>query len=109
MSESRRALYRIAYPAAERPIFIVGLSICEIVDCSETGLRYDVRERHTPPVGAKITGTIQLRSGGKLPVSGTVVRVDQGYVALALESPVPFANILTEQRWLRAKGYTLRD
>jgi hypothetical protein len=52
---------------------------------------------------------MQLRSGGKLAVKGHVVRVEADLVALTLDPPVPFANILTEQRYLRGKGYTFRE
>jgi hypothetical protein len=106
---SRRSLYRVSYPITERPGFEMGRLRHEIVDCSEVGLRYDARNLDVPDVGTPIAGVIRFRRGGDLKVSGTVIRSRAGLVVVELTPPgIPFAHILLEQRYLRAKGHTLR-
>lgn len=95
---------------AERPSFEVGRLVYDVIDCSEEGLRYEARDRRVPKIGESLSGTIQFRHGGALEVVGKVMRTRAGLVALALEKPgIPFADILAEQRYLRGKGYTLRE
>jgi hypothetical protein len=107
---SRRALYRIIYPLIERPAFEVGRFVYEIIDCSERGLRYEVKDRRVPALGTPLGGTLQFRRGGSVEVTGEVIRTRAGTVALALDAPgVPFSEILAEQRYLRSRGYNLRD
>jgi hypothetical protein len=107
---SRRALYRIAYPEAERPVFEVGRQLYIVLDCSELGLRYEAGEARWPDVGSEISGSIQFRRGAEIRIEGTVLRVEGGVVALTLNQPgATFYEILAEQRYLRSKGYTLAD
>lgn len=106
---SRRELYRIVYPLLERPTFEVGRNSYDVVDCSEQGLRYEINGRRAPTVGAQLGGTLQFRRGGKVSITGEVIRVADGTVVLALDPPLSFADILAEQRYLRGRGYTLRD
>lgn len=107
--QSRRELYRVTYPLVERPTFEVGRYLYEIIDCSERGLRYEVRDRRMPTLGSEVGGTIQFRRGDEVPVTGEVIRAANGTVVLQLDPPLPFAEILAEQRYLRGKGYRLKD
>jgi hypothetical protein len=110
-TSSRRSLYRIVYPLTERPVLAVGRFIYEVIDCSERGLRYEVKGRRAPSLGTPLGGILRLRRGGAgIQVTGEVIRIRGTTVALALDSPgIPFANILAEQRYLRSRGFTLRD
>jgi len=91
---SRRELYRIVYPIHERPAFEIGRFVYEVIDCSERGIRYDVKDRRVPALGTPLGGTLQFRRGG----------------GVELDAPgISFSDILAEQRYLRARGYTLRD
>lgn len=109
-SISRRALYRIVYPIAERPVFEMGRFTYEVIDCSERGLRYEVKDRRTPALGTPLGGRLILRRGGSVEVTGEVIRTRAGTVALALDAPgITFADIIGEQRYLRSRGFTLRD
>jgi hypothetical protein len=95
---------------AERPSFEVGRLVYDVIDCSEEGLRYEVRDRRVPKVGASVGGLVQFRHGESVEIVGEVLRARAGLVALSLAKPgIPFAFILAEQRYLRGKGYTLRD
>lgn len=104
-----RAHYRIQYPEAARPVFVPGhlTDGFPVVDCSEQGLRYQPRDRHLPPIGMQARGTIRFRSGFEVPVSGTVVRVQNREVALHLtDAAIPWHVLLKEQLYLR-KEYPL--
>jgi hypothetical protein len=110
MPDSRRALYRVVYPLAERPTFDAGRRLYEIIDCSELGLHYEVKDGRLPALGGKLTGLVQFRRGVEIEVHGEVIRARGTSVVLALEQPgLPFAEIIAEQRHLRARGYTLKD
>jgi PilZ domain len=107
---SRRALYRIVYPIDERPSFQIGRFVYQVIDCSERGIRYHVEDRRVPALGTPLGGVLVFRRGGEVEVTGEVIRTRAGTVALALDFPgISFADILAEQRHLRALGYTLRD
>jgi hypothetical protein len=106
---SRRALYRIVYPVAERPTFEMGRFLFQVIDCSERGMRYEIGNRQPPTVGAEMGGKLAFRRGEEVEIQGEVIRASEGIVVLALEPPLPFAEVLAEQRYLRSKGYTLKD
>jgi hypothetical protein len=107
--ESRRAVYRVVYPIVERPTLEIGRFLYEVVDCSEQGLRYEIQNGRAPVVGTELGGVVQFRRGEETEIAGEVIRSRGGVVVLALDPPLPFAEILAEQRYLRSKGYTLKD
>ena len=109
-SLSRRALYRVAYPLGSRPGFDMGRFVHEVVDCSEQGLRYEVRDLRIPEVGTQLGGIIKFRRGCQVEVTGEVIRAHAGLVVLVLDAPgIRFSDILLEQRYLRGKGFSLKD
>ncbi len=99
--QNRREHFRVRYPSAERPRFVFGTSISEVIECSERGVRY--RTTGTiPGRGARIAGRISMRHGKEIRVSGTVVWGDQDMVALHLDqTPIPFLSVVREQLFLR--------
>lgn len=110
MPHSRRNHYRVTYPFAERPTFQIGWTSFEVVECSESGLRYDLGERHCPTIGSQVAGRVVFRSGETIDVTGDVVRLQDGFVALVLQAPaIPFGLVIREQRYLRGKGYQVAD
>lgn len=108
-AESRRALYRIVYPLTERPTLEVGASLHEVVDCSERGIRYELNHQRIPAIGARIAGTLHLHRGRSMRVEGEIIRSIRGVAVLALNPPLPFGEVIAEQRYLRSKGFLLRD
>ena len=109
-SISRRALYRIRYPVNERPMFEIGRFAYEVIDCSERGLRYEVKDRRVPALGTPLGGQLVFKRGSSVEVTGEVIRTRAGTVALALDAPgILFSDILAEQRYLRSRGFTLPD
>ena len=95
---SRRAVYRVVYPVRERPTFAVAADSFSVIDCSELGLRYQVPEIHRPSVGNTITGRVRFRRGDEVQVTGEVVRVQDGTVALWFRSEaIPFDRMVAER------------
>lgn|GEM_PF-1320474 len=99
---NRRDYYRIDYPDSHRPRLWASFGCLEVLDCSETGLRYRLSGEPAPEVGAEVEGRLRLGSGRDLRVHGRVTRVREGSVALDLSEPgIPFRVILQEQIHLR--------
>ncbi len=99
---NRRDYYRIDYPDSHRPRLWVPFGCLEVLDCSETGLRYRLSGEPAPEVGAEVEGRLRLGSGRDLRVHGRVTRVREDAVALDLSEPgIPFRVILQEQIHLR--------
>jgi hypothetical protein len=104
---SRRAVYRIVYPVRERPTLHIGADGFSVMDCSELGLRYQVADAHLPAVGETVSGTIRFRRGSEVPVTGEVVRVEHGTVALWFRSqPIPIGEVMSERKYLESTAPT---
>lgn len=99
-----RATYRIPYPLQARPrLYMPDGSEREVVDCSESGLRYVTRAGEPlPEAGTRIEGSVRLLSKfERLPIEGTVLRCIGNEVALTLEKPgLPLQAVFAEQRYL---------
>lgn len=102
---SRRAVYRVVYPVRERPTFIVGAESFSVIDCSELGVRYQVPEAHRPGVGITVAGRMRFSRGLEVPVSGEVVRVQDGTVALRFRTEaIPSAEMVAERERVESVG-----
>jgi hypothetical protein len=96
-----REHYRVVYPTAARPWFIVASVAREVVDLCEMGLRYRTVAGEQPALGDEIQGLVRLRRGEVVEVTGVVVRLVERQVALRLSRGIPLRIILDEQRYLR--------
>jgi hypothetical protein len=113
-TENRRGFYRIYFPAEARPRLLLDApgggqpgavhTVCEVLECSERGLRFATPARWAQPaVGAVVSGLLAFARGVDVRVAGTVTRVGAEDVALLLNRQgIPLGTILDEQRWLRA-------
>ena len=99
--QNRRQHYRIRYPADERPRFVHGTNISEVLECSERGIRLRVYGDPLPP-GTPMSGRLTLRHGVQVSVAGKVVWSDEENVAIHLDvAPIPLLAIIREQLYLR--------
>jgi hypothetical protein len=80
-----RSFPRVQYPSHLRPYLVVSGEICEVVDCSERGLRYG-SSLDPRPVGSLVNARLCLRSGLELAIRGRVIRIQGDEVALYLEA-----------------------
>lgn len=101
--EFEREHYRIVYPTAARPRFIGDGLEREVIDMCEQGLRYRAADGETRAVDDRVGGTVRLRGGAEVQVSGAVVRVVEREVSLRLSVGVPLRVVLEEQRYIRER------
>jgi len=107
-TENRRGYYRIHFPPEARPRLLLDApgtvhAVCEVLECSERGLRFVPPARWLLPVGAIVSGTLSFARGEEARVGGSVTRVGGDEVALILNrQAIPLGAILAEQVWLRA-------
>ena len=101
--EHQRSFYRISYPGPARPVLAVGDRSFAVVDCSESGLRYELTARDPLPApGTTIQGTVRFKRGQEVEIVGAVARHYGDTVALRLKGDgIPFRLILDEQQYLR--------
>lgn len=100
-SPNRRDYYRIPYAPTERPRLVVADQLCEVLDCSEQGVRFRPSADSLPLPGTELRGRLRFPRGVELLVAGTVVRVQEGAVSLRFHESIPFVTILREQLHLR--------
>jgi hypothetical protein len=96
-----REHYRVTYPTAARPWFIVDGAARDVVDLCEMGLRYRAAVGERRALGDEVRGTLRVRRGEAVDVVGRVVRIIEREIALQLTHGVPLRVVLDEQRYLR--------
>lgn len=101
--EHQRAFYRISYPGPARPTLTIDGRGFDVVDCSESGLRFELGARDSLPTpGSTLRGTVRFKRGTEVEVTGTVTRHFGDTVALRLTGDgIPFSIVLDEQQYLR--------
>ena len=101
-TQTGRAYFRISYPLAERPQFILGDAVHQVIDCAEAGFRFHMGGFEIPELGTTLGARIRLRRGATVDVRARVVWTSSDEVAVALtDSRIPLAIIYDEQRYLR--------
>lgn len=100
----QRKVFRIKYPETDRPGLSTGGDRYEVVDCSETGQKYQLGGAPAPAVSRTIQGTLTFGCGDSTELSGFVLRVEEGLVAIRLAKSIPAVMMLREQRWLRDRA-----
>ena len=106
--ENRRNHYRIVFPPEIRPRLLLdgpgaAHNVCEVLECSERGLRFAPPVQWQHQTGAPVSGRLMFARGAEAHVAGTVVRVEAGSIALLLSRRgIPLGTILDEQRYIRA-------
>lgn len=107
---SRRAVYRVVYPVRERPSFLMDGASFSVIDCSELGLRYQVPDVHRPEVGTTVSGHVRFRRGSEVPVTGEVIRVENGTVALWFRTQaISLTEMMTERRYLESADHSMDE
>ena len=100
---NQRGYYRIEYPRKEYPAMVMGDRTLEVIDCSESGLRYVLPKTEShPEIGSEIRGVVRFSGGEEVEVEGVVARLKGRSVAVCFSgTKIPFSTILTEQQYLR--------
>ena len=99
-----REFYRLEYPPAGAPVFIDEGVSRRVVDLGEGGFRYAHDRAEDVSAGQTVKGVIEFPEGDTLDVEGTVVRIQNGEVAVRCAARViPLAIVLSEQMRLRRR------
>lgn len=80
----RRGFERVEYAAGagDRPVFLSGGGVFQVVDCAERGIRYVAMKEPLPEVGSDVRGTVRFPDGPEVPVEGVVVRAGGDGIAV---------------------------
>ncbi len=97
---NQREYFRLAYPQTYRPSLVVDIDQYEIEDVSEFGMKVKIDEDPAFMVKDSIRAVIAFPDGKEFDLSGQVVRVDEGYAGLRLETPLPLSLIRSETLYI---------
>jgi hypothetical protein len=106
MPDNRRGSHRLYFPPDARPRLLLDApggvrTVCEVLECSERGLRFTTPTRWLLPVGTAVSGLLGFASGADTQVAGSVTRVGADEVAILLNrQDIPQALLAAEERWL---------
>ncbi len=96
LEEKQRQYYRLIYPDSYRPSLMLDVFEYEIEDVSEYGLKVKTDNDPVFMVEDEVLATIAFPDGKEFELSGHVVRVDEGFAGIALDSPLPDSLIKSE-------------
>jgi hypothetical protein len=101
-ARDQRSEARVSYPRPSKSGFLLGAEALDILDLSERGFRFLASGASLlTEVGQRLVGIVCLRHGETAAVSGTVIRINAGEVAVQSdEIPIPFDLILAERLFL---------
>ncbi len=92
----QREYHRLAFPSSYRPSLMIDVDSYEIEDVSEYGMKIHISEDPAFMVDDNIMAIIAFPDGKEFDLSGQVVRIDEGFAGLKLETPLPLTVILSE-------------
>jgi hypothetical protein len=97
----RRENYRIIYSKEYHPSIIIKNIEFDILDLSETGLRFGLKEGIKLP-GDLFHAQIKIHDGSTIDVMGRIIRITGEHAAMFLVvKKIPYQIILSEQTFLR--------
>jgi hypothetical protein len=104
--KNRRRNFRIGYTRDDRPRFLCGDDLFEVLDISETGIRFLRHYLFTLKPGEPMAGTLKYPDGRTFPVEGLVSRVTFSPMvcALSLVVRIPLTLMMEEQRKVLLRG-----
>ena len=102
-STERRQAYRIVYPKDYHPSLIIRDKEFDILDLSETGLRFKLLESVKLP-GDLFHAKVKIHDGSSIEILGRIIRIagDQAAMFMVVKK-IPYQIILSEQAYLRQK------
>jgi len=100
----RRQNYRIVYPNDFQPHIVIKGTEYDILDLSETGLRFKILENIKLP-GDLFRAQVILHNGTNIEIMGRIIRVTGEDAAMFLVvKKIPYQVILSEQAFLRQES-----
>jgi hypothetical protein len=93
-----REFFRLQYPPPAAPTFVMNGVAHRVVDIGEGGFRFALTEQDAIP-GRTVTGVIEFEDEDPLELEGTVIRTQDGEVAVRCPPrSIPLAVIIREQQ-----------
>jgi hypothetical protein len=99
--ENQRRYFRVHYPVGMRPVLDLGGERFDVTELSEGGLRV-LREGTSLSIGHPVAGTLRLRCGEELRVTGQVGRLAGDECVVLGLTGVGFGSVMREQQHLVA-------
>ena len=99
--ENRREHYRIRYPLRFRPVLKFSGKKFEIIDISESGIKFYCENTVGFRSGQEMEGTVIFTDGKSLALKGTILRIYKRTAIVWLSVYIPFSHIIREQRFLK--------
>ncbi|MDH5484824.1 MAG: PilZ domain-containing protein [Gammaproteobacteria bacterium] len=96
----QREFYRLAYPRSYRPSLLIDVDHYEIEDVSEYGVKVKIDNDPAFMIDDTFMAIIEFPDGREFDLSGQVVRVDDNYAGLQLETPLPLSVIRSEHLYI---------
>ncbi len=96
INEKQREHYRLAYPQTHRPILSVGFDQYEVEDVSEFGIKFRIEDELDFMQDDEVMAIIIFPDGREFDLSGHVVRIQDGYAGLKLDTALPNDLIRSE-------------
>ena len=101
MKENKqREYFRLTYPKIHRPSLVMDIDNYEISDVSQYGMKVKIDDDPAFMVDDSVIAIISFPDGREFDLSGQVIRIDHGYAALQLETPIPLSVIRSETLFL---------
>jgi hypothetical protein len=100
-NDERRQNYRIIYPDTYRPSLVIRNIQFEIIDLSENGVRFKLKENVKLP-GDLFHAEVRLHDDSTVEILGKIIRIGGEDAAMfMLVKKIPYQIILAEQAYLR--------
>jgi len=96
LNEKQRQYFRLIYPDSHRPSLMLDVYEYEVEDVSEYGLKVKTDNDPVFMVNDDVLAIIAFPDGKEFELKGQVVRVDDGFAGIALDSPLPDSLIKSE-------------
>jgi len=95
--QERRRHYRIRYPVMRRPRVQVWGQQFDVIDVSESGVRFQCPSAQGVTPGQAVQAVITFDDAGSSDVEGLIVRIEPKRVAVAFTVGIPYSRIVREQ------------
>lgn len=101
VNDDRRQNYRIIYPETYHPSLVIRNIPFDIMDLSETGLRFKLKDNVKLP-GDLFHAEVKLHDNSNVEILGRIIRISGQHAAMFMVvKKIPYQIILSEQAYLR--------
>jgi hypothetical protein len=105
--EQKREHFRIVFPLGQHAKILIKKTEYDVIDVSQRGIRFAIGKRgllEEWDIGTIVKGSITFLHGGRVIVSGTVLRtIDEHSVVLYLDEPIELKTMYDEHRFVIQK------